>query len=66
MDEKTSAITFIVPESINKLIEEVAKKRGEDKSTFCRRAVYKELASLNFLDKETKKALGLEGNKEED
>lgn len=40
------------------LLREVAKARGEDLSSFVRRAVYKELASLNFLSKKQMKALG--------
>jgi uncharacterized protein (DUF1778 family) len=41
------------------LIKRVCKARGEDLSDFVRRAIYKELADLNFLPEEQKKALGL-------
>ncbi|MGA3059847.1 MAG: DUF1778 domain-containing protein [Candidatus Bathyarchaeia archaeon] len=41
------------------LLKQVAKARGEDLSDFVRRAVYKELASLNFLSADQKKALGI-------
>lgn len=41
------------------LLERVCDARGEDISDFVRRAIKKELASLNFYDKETKKALGI-------
>jgi len=41
------------------LIEKVCKARGEQLSDFVRRAIKKELASLNFLSDETKKALGV-------
>ena len=41
------------------LLKKVCKARGEDLSDFVRRAIYKELASLSFLPKEQKKALGL-------
>lgn len=41
------------------LLKQVAKARGEDLSDFVRRAVYKELASLNFLSEDQKKALGI-------
>jgi len=42
-----------------KLLEIVCKARGEDLSDFVRRSIRKELASLNFYNQETKKALGL-------
>jgi len=42
-----------------KLLERVCKARGEDLSDFIRRAIRKELASLSFYSKETKKALGI-------
>ncbi len=41
------------------LLKKVCKARGEDLSDFVRRAIYKELADLNFLPEEQKKALGL-------
>jgi hypothetical protein len=41
------------------LLKKVCKARGEDLSDFVRRAIYKELATLSFLPKEQKKALGL-------
>jgi len=42
-----------------KLIDKICKARGEQLSDFIRRAIKKELASLNFLSEETKKALGV-------
>jgi len=42
-----------------KLIDIVCKARGEDLSNFVRRSIRKELASLDFYNQETKKALGL-------
>jgi uncharacterized protein (DUF1778 family) len=42
------------------LLEKVCKARGEDISNFVRRAIKKELASLSYYPKETKKALGME------
>jgi len=39
----------------------VSHARGEDVSDFIRRAILKELASLSFLSKEEKKALGVSG-----
>ena len=41
------------------LLKKVTKARGEDLSDFVRRAVYKELACLNYLPEEQKKALGI-------
>jgi len=41
------------------LLRKVTKARGEDLSDFIRRAVYKELACLNYLSEEQKKALGI-------
>ena len=45
------------------LIKKVCQLRGENISTFVRRAVYQELARLGYLDKERQKALGI-GDKE--
>lgn len=41
------------------LIDKVCKARGEDISDFLRRAIRKELASLNYYSDEVKKALGV-------
>ncbi len=41
------------------LLNRITNARGEDISDFVRRAIYKELATLNFLPEEQKKALGL-------
>lgn len=41
------------------LLEKVVKMRGEDVSSFVRRAIRKELGSLSFLSNEEKKALGM-------
>jgi hypothetical protein len=48
-----------MPKSTVELVKKVSRDRGEDLSDFVRRAVYKELASLNYLTKEQKKALGV-------
>jgi len=53
-----------VTEKDRKLLERVCKARGEDLSNFIRRSIRKELASLSFYSKETKKALGVEINNE--
>ena len=41
------------------LLDLVCKARGEDLSDFVRRSIRKELASLSFLSKDQKKALGM-------
>lgn len=41
------------------LIKRICRARGEDLSDFVRRAIYKELASLNFLPEQQEKALGI-------
>jgi hypothetical protein len=48
-----------MPQADVELVKKVSQDRGEDVSDFVRRAVYKELASLNYLSKEQKKALGV-------
>lgn len=47
-----------------RLLDKVCQARGEQISDFARRAIKKELASLSFYNKETKKALGLLAGKE--
>ena len=46
-------------EEIAKMIEEVSKTLGIDKSDFIRIAVREKLAELSFLDEETKKVFGI-------
>ena len=48
-----------MPQADVKLVKKVSQDRGEDVSDFVRRAVYRELASLNYLSKQQKKALGV-------
>jgi predicted DNA-binding protein len=48
-----------MPQEIKELLDRVSKNRGEDVSDFVRRSVLKELASLNYLSVEEKKALGV-------
>jgi hypothetical protein len=48
-----------MPQADVELLKKVSQDRGEDVSDFVRRAVYKELASLNFLTKQQRKALGV-------
>jgi uncharacterized protein (DUF1778 family) len=52
-----SAIFARMPKEEIELIKKIAKARGEDLSDFVRRAIYRELARLNFLSQEQKKAL---------
>ena len=55
----THAMVFArMPKKDVELIKRVSKARGEDLSDFVRRSIYKELAALNFLSEEQKKALG--------
>jgi predicted DNA-binding protein len=48
-----------LPNELYILLKEVAEKRGEDMSTFTRRAILKELAELELLNEEHKKFLGV-------
>jgi thymidylate synthase ThyX len=64
--EKTVTISLLIPEKINELLEHVVLARGEDKSSFIRRSIYTELARLSFLPEETKKALGININNNND
>ena len=41
------------------LLDQICMARGEDLSDFVRRSIRKELASLNFLPDDQKKALGI-------
>lgn len=52
-----------IGESEFELIKKVAGLRGEDVSSFLRRAIRKELAELSFLDRESKRALGISKEK---
>ena len=48
-----------ISEADRELLDQVCKARGEDLSDFVRRSIRKELASLNFLSDDQKKALGI-------
>lgn len=52
-------VSFRVKRETRLLLEEVCDARGEDVSSFVRRAVFKELAGLGYLPEKQKKALGL-------
>ena len=43
-------------------LQKISRARGEDVSSFIRRSVLKELASLSFLTEEQKKALGMQSS----
>ena len=53
------AVSVRMPEKALELLSRVSSTRGETVSSFIRRAVLKELASLSYLSLEEKKALGL-------
>jgi len=57
MEYRGTTIKF--PEDIFQLLKKVAKARRERVSDFVRRAVIKELAELQYLSDEEKKALGM-------
>lgn len=57
-------MAFRIEQKDRELIEKICKARGEQLSDFIRRAIKKELASLNYLSDETKKALGVLNQKE--
>ena len=48
-----------VSEDDRRLIEQVCEARGENISSFLRRAIKRELASLNYYTDDVKKALGV-------
>ena len=63
MSYKVRRIGIRVDERLYNLLKHVARARGEDISSFCRRAIKLELGKLNYLSEEEKKALGIgEGN----
>ena len=48
-----------VSEDLYKQLKTISDARGEDVSDFVRRAILKELANLNYLSNNQKKALGI-------
>lgn len=52
-----SFIGFHVQSDIKKKLEEVCEARGEQLSSFARRAILRELAQLSYLSEAQKKAL---------
>ena len=59
MFEKETHLGTRIPVSDKKLLQNVCSKRGENMSTFVRRAIRKELASLGYFEDEIRKALGV-------
>jgi len=55
----TDVVFSRIEEKEASLLKEVCKLRGESMSTFIRRSVRKELATLSYLPNEQKKALGV-------
>ena len=51
-----------VPQEDKELLEAVCRARGEDVSSFVRRAVKTELAKLSYYSPDVKKALGVKIN----
>ncbi len=64
METKTVGIRFPVNEV--QVLKRVAEYRGISISGFCRMTIRKELAELNFLPREQKKALGIGSVREGD
>lgn len=52
-------IALRINTSDKELLQDVCSKRGEQVSSFVRRAIRKELACLDFYEDEIKKALGV-------
>jgi uncharacterized protein (DUF1778 family) len=59
MHKLSKQIGVRLPPKLHELLNRITNARGEDISDFVRRAIYKELATLNLLPEEQKKALGL-------
>jgi predicted DNA-binding protein len=59
MKNLSKVVGVRVTENLYLKLRKISNARGEDTSDFVRRAILKELASLNFLSAEQKKALGI-------
>ena len=62
MSNLIKVLGFRVTTKLYLKLRSVSEARGEDVSDFIRRAVLKELASLSYLSKDQKKALGVLDN----
>lgn len=59
-DNKKRYVVFArMPTKDVTLLKNICKARGEDVSDFVRRSIYKELATLSYLNDDSKKALGI-------
>jgi len=56
---RLEVVTVRFTKRIRELMKKVADARGSDESTLIRQAVHQELARLNFLTNDEKKALGV-------
>jgi hypothetical protein len=54
-----ASVSFWTTEADRELLKRVCEARGENLSSFIRRAIKKELASLNFYSDFDKKSLGI-------
>ncbi len=54
-----------IPQEVVKKLDKFCKDRGENRSTFIRRFIYRTLAEHSYLDKEKKKAVGVEDKDEQ-
>lgn len=54
-----TTIGVVLSADDNTLLRKVCKARGEDLSSFVRRAILMEFATLGYLSDEQRKALGL-------
>lgn len=59
MAKDTMHVGFRFPTKTVILLRKICEARGEDVSDFIRRATQKELARLNYLTPEKRKALGI-------
>lgn len=57
--KETTVTTIRLPRDVLHLLSQVTENRGENMSVFIRRLIYRELASMSYLDDATKKALGI-------
>ena len=58
-------VSFTLPKDIHDLVDKVSSERGENKSSFMRRAIYTLLAKMSYLSNEQKKALGVNNGEKE-
>jgi len=64
LKQQTVILGVRISRELYKTLREVSRARGEDVSSFVRRAILLELARLSLLPHEQKKALGFKGEEE--